>query len=67
MLCLAGKIGVKSIVRSVWLPHSTKYSGPLISRYRFAVCIQHIKYKRHIWGTGINSGVKVYSFWMPIC
>ena len=47
MLCLAGKIGVKLIVSSVCLQHSTKYSDPLISMYRFAVCIQYIEYTRH--------------------
>ena len=64
MLYLAGKIGVKLIVSSVCLPHSTKYSDPLISMNRFALFIQHIEYTRHIWSTGIiGSGVKVYSFW----
>ena len=68
MHCLAGTISVKLLVSSVCLPHSTKYSDPLISMYRFSVCIQHTKHARHMRGTGINgSGVTVYSFWMPVC
>ena len=47
MLCLAGTISEKLLVSSVCLPHSTKYSDPLISMYRFSVCIQHTKHAGH--------------------